>query len=103
MPSRSASSNCTKPVRSFRPSPNLSLPSPSPVIARCSAACSSSFTEASSAGGIGRGTYRALEGPRTNVIDLLFHGARERHNLDRDLDQIFLRHLAIGQAGLRHS
>jgi hypothetical protein len=32
----------------------------------------------------------ALERPAADVIDLLLHGARERHDLHRDADQIVL-------------
>src|SRR5713226_10147338 len=44
-----------------------------------------------------RGADGALEGPATDVIDLLIHGARERNNAHRDADEILLGHVAVGQ------
>src|ERR1017187_8792963 len=48
-----------------------------------------------------RRPYRPLEGPAANVVDLLLHGARERHNPYRDVDQILLVDLTVRQARLR--
>src|SRR5215471_13634195 len=36
-----------------------------------------------------------FECPSANVIDLLLHGARERHDLHGYADQVLLRHLAV--------
>src|SRR5258708_5966341 len=45
----------------------------------------------------------ALERPVANVIDLLFHRARERNDLHSDADEILLRDLRVRQPGLGQS
>src|SRR5579875_703359 len=43
----------------------------------------------------GRGAQSAFKGPAADVIDLLFHRARQWYDGDRDIDQIFFRHRAF--------
>src|ERR1019366_2114882 len=46
------------------------------------------------------GPRGALERPASDVIDLLLHGARERNDLHRRLDEILPRDLGIGEPRL---
>ena len=48
----------------------------------------------------GGGADGALEGPVANVIDLLFHGVRERHHGSGHAEQIVAGDRAISQARL---
>jgi hypothetical protein len=50
---------------------------------------------ASSGGWAARRADGAFERPPSDVIDLLVHSARERHNLDGDPDEILLAHLPV--------
>src|ERR1035437_2961376 len=49
------------------------------------------------------GPRGALERPASDVIDLLLHGARERNDLHRRLDEILPRDLGIGEPRLGQS
>ena len=44
------------------------------------------------------GADGALEGPASNVIDLFLHGAGERHDFHRRMNEIVPRDLGIGEA-----
>src|SRR5438093_16988 len=48
-----------------------------------------------------RGPHRPVEGPLADVIDLLLHGLRERHDVGGRVEEVFARQLTLLETGGR--